>query len=206
MLKDALNPTNLIIALTANVFFILLSWYLLVLQPALNASNPMDIKLTKKSSPKIPLPQALKPDTKVETPLIEANREPANKTIELANLAPANETLEILEKPDAIVSKHIPRRNDSARRKTSRKSANAVKPKKEIQPADQNQYSPPVETKYEEIKIAERVAEEPSAVESNEQAAQKIKSFGAKWRESFMTHATQAICTQVQIAMNQCPN
>jgi hypothetical protein len=47
MLRDILKPSNLIIALVASVLLILMGWYMFILKPAFNESNPIDMHLTE---------------------------------------------------------------------------------------------------------------------------------------------------------------
>ena len=198
MLTDVLKPTNLIIALIASVLFILLGWYLLVLKPALSESFPIDIRPTKKPSSNTPFSQELTLQTKVETKLI-------NDVYVGSNAA-----LEKEEKKSEVVQPSNPiRRTKSTQRITSRKSAKANIAINKKEPPTQTQDFSHLQNEYKEPdKKEENMRAENMTVEENqdEDAVQKIKSAGVKLKESFLTPVTQPICTQVQIAMNQCPN
>lgn len=200
ILKDVLKPNSLIIALIACVLFILLGWYVFILEPALRGNNPLDIRLIKKPSSKTAFSPELKYKTKAATQSTDDEFERSNAA------ALRNE-----EKPEVVQPNISTRPTASTQRTTSIKSAkpNTAKSKKE--PTTQPQESPRLQNEFEgdkkvdDVRVVHMKAEEDKE-EAKEDAARKIKSFADKWKESFLTPATQTICTQVQIAMNQCPN
>jgi hypothetical protein len=107
MLKDVLKPSNLIIALIASVLFILLGWYIFILKPALNESNPMDIRPTKEPFSNTPFNQELKFKSGVETQLTDAD-------IERSNAA-------FTDKPADVQHKRSARRSESSTANSDRK-------------------------------------------------------------------------------------
>lgn len=195
MLKDVLKLSSLIVALTAGVLLILSVWYLFVLKPALSQSNPVDIRLTEKLPSDMPVSQELKFKTEVETQLTSEDVEPSNEVF-------GNN-----EKSEAAQRNNTTRRTYSTQRHISKKSAKSNIARSEKEPMAQSQNSPRHQNDYKEDKKEEDMRVEEDREESkDEDTAQKIKSFAVKLKESFLTPTTQSICTQVQIAMNQCPN
>lgn len=197
MLKDVLKPSNLIIALIVSVLFILLGWYLLVLKPALSESFPMDIRLTKKPFSITQFSQELKYKTEVETQLTSDHVEPSNEAFEI-------------EEKESVQRINPTRHTKSTQRNTSRKSAKSNIAKNEKEPTAQSQDFSRLQNKHEDHDKKEEITKAEdyvrAAEDKDEDTAQKIKSLAVKWKESFLTPATQPICTQVQIAMNQCRN
>lgn len=195
MLKDVLKLSSLIVALTAGVLLILSVWYLFVLKPALSQSNPVDIRLTEKLPSDMPVSQELEFKTEVETQLTSEDVEPSNEVF-------GNN-----EKSVAAQRNNTTRRTHSTQRHISIKSAKSNIARSEKEPMAQSQDSSRHQNDYKEDKKVEDMRVEEDREESkDEDTAQKIKSFAVKLKESFLTPTTQSICTQVQIAMNQCPN
>ncbi len=197
VLKDVLKPSSLIIALTAIVLLILYCWYLFVLKPALNESNSMDVRLTYKPVSNTHVSQELKSNTRVETQITDDDLEPSNEAFK-------NEEKEVVK----LINPS--QRSKSTQRNTIRKSAKSNVATSEKESTVQSQDSPRHQNEYKEDKKEEKEdyirAEEDREENKDEDTAQKIKSLAVKWKASFLTPATQPICTQVQIAMNQCPN
>jgi hypothetical protein len=222
LLKDVLKPSNLIIAMAASVLFILFGWYFLILKPALDANNPMDIRLTKKPFSNMPLPQALTLKPEAESQLLDTGIEPQTEGVQTER-KPEMVTPEMVKSVDST----LPRRGHLLARKTPIKSAKAKSATNRKMSSAQRQNSPrtdnvnlenkqnenlwPENTETENIVAENLGAEKMNAVkevveDKEADAAENIKAFAAKWKESIFVHATQPICTQVQIAMNQCPN
>jgi hypothetical protein len=222
LLKDVLRPSNLIIAMAASVLFISFGWYFLVLKPALDANNPMDIRLTKKTFSNTPFPQALTLEPEAETQLPNTDIEPQTEGVQ-------TEKKPEMVTPETVKSVDLPSpgRGHLLTRKTPIKSAKAKSATNRKMSSAQRQNSPrtdnvnlenkqnenlwPENTETENIVAENLGAEKMNAVkevveDKEADAAENIKAFAAKWKESIFVHATQPICTQVQIAMNQCPN
>ena len=193
MLKDVLKPSILMIALVASVLPILFSWYLFVLKPALNESNTMDISLTKKPYSNTTVSQELKLNKGVETQLADDDLESSNEAFES-------------EKKSESLQRNPTRRTKSTQRNTPIKSATSNIATNEKKPTAQSLDSPRLHNEEAEMRAENIKAGENGDKNKDEDTAKKIKSFAVKWKESFLTPATQPICSQVQIAMNQCPN
>lgn len=192
MLKDVLKLSSLIVALTAGVLLILSVWYLFVLKPALSQSNQVDIRLTEKLPSDTPVSQELEFKTEVETQLTSEDVEPSNEVF-------GND-----EKSETEQRNNTTRRAHSTQRHISIKSAKSNIARSEKEPMAQSQESPRHQNEYKEEE--DMRIDEDREENKDEDTAQKIKSFAVKLKESFLTPSTQSICTQVQIAMNQCSN
>jgi hypothetical protein len=222
VLKDVLRPSNLIIAMSASVLFILLGWYFLILKPALDANNPMDIRLTKKPFSNTPFPEALTLEPEAETQLPNTDIKPQTEGVQ-------TEKKPEMVTPETVKAVGLPsaRRGQLTARKMPIKSAKAKSAIDRKMSSAQRQNSPPTNnvnlenkpnenlwpenTETENIVAENLGAEKMNAVkevveDEEADATEDIKAFAAKWKESIFVHATQPICTQVQIAMNQCPN
>lgn len=198
MIKDVLKPAILIIALTISVVFILLVWYFSILKPALIEGISIDISLTKKLPSNTPLSQELKPHTEVKTSLNDDHLEPLREELKE-------------EKSEAVQHDNPTQRPHPNRRSNSVKSVKSHIARIKKEPTIQSQDSllpdnHEMDNKKTEVSVESIRTEGNIEKNKDEDAVQKIKSFADKLKESFLIPATQPTCTQVQIAMNQCPN
>ncbi|MBA4057071.1 MAG: hypothetical protein C0490_20330, partial [Marivirga sp.] len=175
----------------------------------------------------MPLPQALTLKPEAESQLLDTGIEPQTEGVQTEK-KPEMVTPETVKSVDST----LPRRGHLLARKTPIKSAKAKSATNRKMSSAQRQNSPrtdnvnsenkqnenlgPENTETENIVAENIVAENLGAEKMNAMkevvedeeadATEDIKAFAAKWKESIFVHATQPICTQVQIAMNQCPN
>jgi hypothetical protein len=180
---DVLKPSNLIIALIACVLLILLGWYLFVLKPALHESNPIDLKVTKEPFSHTPFSPELKFKSGVETHFTNAEIEQPKTAFENERVPEATP----LNTPQRVNASHRPSiKKAVVTRQAINKKAHAS------HRAD-----------------CPCLREEQQAKAENEEAfdnKHRIKTAALVFKESFLTPATKPSCSQVQIAMNQCPN
>lgn len=210
--KDLLKQSNFVIALTATALFIFFTWYTLVLKPALDGSSSMSIKLTKKPLSQIPFSQALNTKPEVEPQL------------SVEDFAPSNKVVVMEEKVEQAQQPNPTQHTEVNHKKTAKKIAKAksisskkVPPAKSQQPPrlendhteniqEANVWPENVTAENKDEEIKKPVEDDEENEIEDEDSADKIKSFAAKWKESIKIPATQSVCTQVQIALHQCPN
>lgn len=201
-LKDAFKTSVLIITLSTAVLYILLAWYFFVLKPALFENMPMEIKLTKKLFSEEPVSKALEFKKETKTEVAENDVKPLDVVVEQQ------------EKPKAVQRNHPIRRTNATKKKAFIKSEKSNKAVIEKVATVQIPDSSNLQTNYSEENKKKEISSENIRVwddreenrDKNEAVAQETKPFAVKWKESILTPATQSVCSQVQIALNQCPN
>ncbi|PPC95263.1 MAG: hypothetical protein CTY33_00470 [Methylotenera sp.] len=197
LLKNIVKPSHLVIALITCVLLFLGGWYVLILKPAFNENNNIDISLgtSKQSSSYVPKSYVPSVDAETEkkmvitssgdTPLPKA----ATNTATKEQATPIKNTVVNSEKQtreQAQFSSSEVVREPAPKSPGSEKSA--IK-----------KYNPPAAQRDESMSAAVQQ-------DQSRNTAEKVKAFASHWKKSFLTPATKPSCTQVQISMNQCQN